>query len=345
MRAFLQVLRPSFLGLLLVTLGVLIQAGLFSVGSATFTFESGTPESSEITFGPGGLVTVVTDRGQSTVRVRWVPLALDLLLTYVLACIAAGALTRVAGVRQPGRVFGGIAAGAVAATFLVSIGLSKVYWGYFLGRPPVPREMGDIVRVASVTSVTVGEDGRTVVADAGAATTNDAAHGRREPYDGVGSRLLVDLEDRGLLPMAYGTALPPMPDPGAWLQTAGLLAKPQAGYETDSARHDGVVVDAVDASGGRLVVVGLRGGQVENDHYPYYEMVFAGAANSTGLAFVRGQRFFFDIAGSEGTEWYVVWPLLAMPGIFLAMVVFAVVRALWRWRRRMATSLGGARPE
>lgn len=339
MNAAARFLRPTALGLLLLVLGLLAQAGVLSVNSITCSYEHGGMEESTWTVGPGGMVSVVAGQDGAKVTVRWGRLALDLLLTYAVAMYLARVLARVTGLRRPALAYGLVTAVSVGLAFLVSIALSRAYWGYFMNRPPVPRAMGDIVRVASVTPVL------TVVPEGGAPAlairedfsfTNALAGGRSDPYYCLHERLLIDLDRRGLLPAVHSVALPPdLPDLVPLIRATGLLAAPAAGYEAEAARLGGVVIDAADGTGRRLVVLGLGSGQVENDHHPYYEMVFTGAAGSPDLAFAGGHRFFYDVAGIEGAEWFVAWPLLSLPAVGLGFLLFTAALVL-RVRLRAA---------
>lgn len=336
MRFVLNALRPTPLGILLFVLGLLIQTALISVSSATFSFESHVPESSDWSFGPGAPVKIRVEGGAVSVDIRWGVLAFDLLATYLAAVAVARVLARATALRRPARAYGLVVAGALALAFLASVGLSKMYWGYWFARPPVPREVGDIARVVSVTPVTVsdGASAPAVTVRGDASLTKDLASARHDAYYGLDERVLLELERRNLLPPAYATSMPDLPDPLALVRDTGLLVQPGEGYEKEAGLRGGVIVDACDRAGGRLVVMGLVGGQVENDHYPYYELVFAGSPGSTGLAYVGGQRFFHDFAGIEGAEWYLVWPVLFLPAVVLGIPLFTLVRILAMHIRR-----------
>ncbi|HBA85785.1 MAG TPA: hypothetical protein DCZ95_17010 [Verrucomicrobia bacterium] len=109
---------------------------------------------------------------------------------------------------------------------------------------------------------------------------------------------------------------------------SGLLANPEEGYS----RADflaGILVDAYDQTGARLIFACLGGRQQSNDHYPFYEFVFEEPPNSDGLNLVRGQRFFYDVAGIEGLEWYVMWPVLSVIAIVVGFTAFTVAVGLW----------------
>jgi hypothetical protein len=117
------------------------------------------------------------------------------------------------------------------------------------------------------------------------------------------------------------------------LQQTSILAEPEEGYN-DSDLLQGVVIDALSKSGQRLVFVGLNGRQLSNDHFPYYEIVFTGDTGSSALSYMRGQRFFYDVAGIEGAEWFLVWPFLALAGVVIGFVIVTVFMLIWRLIKR-----------
>ncbi len=113
------------------------------------------------------------------------------------------------------------------------------------------------------------------------------------------------------------------------IRATGILATPEKGYNDSDLLH-GIVVDAVDKSGRRLVFLGLQGMQLSNDHFPYYEMVFSIRPGMPELSYVRGQRFFYDWAGIEGLEWFGIWLLLSVPGIAAGFVAVTIGMLIWR---------------
>ena len=171
--------------------------------------------------------------------------------------------------------------------------------------------------------------GRRIVLQTDYPLAKRLAHAREDPYYCLGERLLFALEERQLLPSGPAADLSHLPDLFPLIRETGILATPETGYK-DSDLLDGIVIDAVDKSGQRLVFLGLRGMQLSNDHYPYYEMVFSGRSGTPHLSYVRGQRFFFDVAGIEGLEWFAIWLLLAVPGVLIGFVTVTIVRLIWR---------------
>jgi len=136
----------------------------------------------------------------------------------------------------------------------------------------------------------------------------------------------VYLEEKRLLPEKVATSLDDT-DFYDLVSGTGLLAEPQDGY-TSAGLLRGVIVDARTRSGSQLVFLCATGQQVSNDHYPCYEMVFERHPQSGQVTFIRGQRFFFDVAGIEGLEWFGIWFIIALPGVMLALSIVTLIAGI-----------------
>lgn len=176
---------------------------------------------------------------------------------------------------------------------------------------------------------------RAIVFDPNYSLSERIANGKKDSYYCLDERILIELERRNLLPAVPTTTLAGFPDLYQLIQNSGTLANSTKGYDS-AAELRGVVVDAFDRSGNRIVCLGLTGGQLSNDHYPYYELLFRGQKNAAELSFARGQRFFYDVAGIEGFEWHIIWLYLAALGIVPSLVIFAIARAIWNRKIRRA---------
>jgi hypothetical protein len=95
----------------------------------------------------------------------------------------------------------------------------------------------------------------------------------------------------------------------------------------------GLVVEALGRDGSRLVFVGVWGGEVSNDHHPYYEFLFTTDSPDGQLKLLSTQRFYYDVAGIEGIEWPVFFLVLAIASLTPTLLVQGFL--LWRGRRRL----------
>jgi hypothetical protein len=332
MKAIVPALRLTPLKVILVLLALAGQALLFSSRSVTFTLQTDAPARSQTTIGIGPLISFSQDGGRTSFQIDWAILAINLALTYLLACLLAGIITKLTHFRRPAVVYGITALSMAVIAFGISIAMSKSFWGYFFSRPKLIEEARDLVQVRAVVGIkteSIAGGQRMFVADEQYSFSNSIARTESDPYYCLEERILIDLKKRNLLPPLSATTFPELTGLYEKVTNSGLLAESDKGYDS-SEKLGGIVVDGVDRSGSRQVILGLTGASVSNDHYPYYEMVFTGGKSASGLSFAHGQRFFYDVAGIEGMEWYSIWLLLTIPAVVIGFVVLTIGRLLTR---------------
>lgn len=268
--------------------------------------------------------------------VPWLFLAGSLAVGYLAAQFFATLFRRATGFRRPARAFVLAAVIVAALAFSFGIGFSKFYWGYFFFRPALLKEFRQIAQVTALVPVETSDATNapsTLVHCGDFSLAEGLAYAENDSYDYPAGRLLLALEQRRLLPAEFSASLSGLPPLLPLAQASGLLAPSETGYDSERSLR-GIVVDAVDPAGARRVFLGLRGGQVSNDHYPYYELLFTAPAGSSDLEFVRGQRFFLDVAGIEGAEWYVMglgFSLVAIPLALVALMAAIVLGRAIAW--------------
>jgi hypothetical protein len=112
------------------------------------------------------------------------------------------------------------------------------------------------------------------------------------------------------------------------IKAAALLVLSWTALSLTAACVAGLAIEVLDDVGRRALVVGLRGQQVSNDHYPYYEASYRW--DGSGWELDRAQRYFYDIAGIEGFEapaLAAVFTILT----FAAACGVAIVYSATRW--------------
>jgi len=192
---------------------------------------------------------------------------------------------------------------ALGATLLAM----KVMWGYCFVRPGLDSRVERLKSVASITPVVTGSEEtgqRVFVVDqqrlqAGWRASVDRAHA--DPYYSLDERVLLSLDRRGLLvnaPTAREAVLRPL---YACVEATGLLQEGSAGYK-DAKNLAGVVVEATGEDAKDYLFVGITGGQISNDHYPYYEFLFESPAAPGRPKLLSSRRFYYEVAGIEGME-------------------------------------------
>jgi hypothetical protein len=321
----LQVLRPSPLTWLFLILLLLAQ---FSFCSRTLLDEPGqsTPQ-----YGIGHPISISYSEGvRQDVRIHWIVLIANLTLSYLLSALSVAVVKRATGLQNALPLYGGAVLAVISLAFFVSIAFSKVYWGYAFHRPLVLRELKEVTEVSSIIPVVTEQTAMGTyrfVIDRRASIDETLACARQHPTDNHLVRILLYLDEKHLLPREAAPSPGPYVDLYERLPETGLLARAQDGY-TSAGLLRGFIVAARHRSGSRLVFLSATGGQVSNDHYVHYEMVFERDPRSGQLTFINGQRYFFDVAGIEGMTWAAVWLVAS----FIGVVVVLPLVTLTGWR-------------
>ncbi|MGH8002634.1 MAG: hypothetical protein ACREPR_25185 [Brasilonema sp.] len=218
---------------------------------------------------------------------------------------------------------------SVVLGFLVAICVFKFYWGYLWFPPALPKKVFDFEKILSITPVSSHkkDDGRFSFTiddlkfclspiQSGIKESKDCSTIHSPTQYHSSTRILWALSKRNKLPTttAY-ISLERLASLYSNLEATKLLYQGQPGYN-DAKLLEGIIVEAEDREKQRYLFVAVNGKQVSNDHYPYYEFLFLlrGASRPQLLSV---NRFFYDIAGLEGTELY----FFLIPWIFF-MVVF-----------------------
>ena len=322
----LRVFRPSRLTWLFLILVVLAQ--LMFCTHAHFNV----PRQSTWQYGLGHPIEVsYSDGVRQDISIHWIVLIANLTLSYLVSATIAALLRRAIKLENALPLYGGAVLAVASLAFVVSIAFSKVYWGYFFRRPTVLEELKEITEVSSIIPVTTeqtsaGEYRFALNPDFSIAES--IAYAEEDPYYNLDERILIYLDQNHLLPDKMASSLGPYADLYDLLPETGLLAKAQDGY-TSAGLLRGVIVEARSRTGSEFVFLSATGGQVSNDHYPCYEMAFQSDPQSGQLTFVRGQRFFFDVAGIEGVTWGAVWICVSLLGAVVVLPLATLVG--WRY--------------
>jgi hypothetical protein len=185
-----------------------------------------------------------------------------------------------------------VALAPIAISFCLSIGISKSYWGYYFSRPPVLNEIHNLAATPAIIPIQMkltAQGRREFFIQPDYSITTEISRGKEDPYNHLDARLLIALEQTRRLPPKNSPDLSALPDPYPLIQSTGLLATSKPGYHSEL--YTGIIIDAISRTKQRIVFIGIRGSEVSNDHYPYYELLFTAPDKATPPTFVRGQRF------------------------------------------------------
>jgi len=332
--------KPTALIVVLVVLELAAQFIFFSSRSTSMDVSgSGVSQyTMQSSLGIGGPISVTKEGMIKSVHINWTSALVNAALTYIVACLLARALTGATHFHRPATVYATAALTMVGISFLISIAISNSYWGYPFDEPKLLREAGDIAKVRAITPIkteTNSSGSHAFVVDNGNSISNMLAVAERYPDDCLSERLVIELQKKNLIPSNSVATIPELSQFYSEVRISGLMAHSDKGYASEQALA-GVAVDGVNQSGARVVFLAITGGQLSNDHYPYYELLFGNSTDGTTLSFNRGQRFFYDAAGLEGFGWLQIWMLISIPCILLGFILLTAARFVSRrWRKKI----------
>jgi len=266
---------------------------------------------------------------------NWIAIGANPIFCYLIAAGLAWRVERAAEGNRALAAFGAVMAMITITALFLGLGFSRLHWGYYLARPQPLDEIHDVVSVASIVPVEIEIDNtgvHTKVHSYHATPAEKLPFAQSDPYYCLDERLMKALDARGLLPQDFATTTDGLPPIQTLLEDSGWLADSDPGYNS-SGDLRGTVLDTRGPDGERLVFLGMMGHQVSNDHYPYYELLFSVPEDGAAPRYLRGQRFFFDVAGIEGMAWFHVWFVVTGFGWVLALPITAVAFTPWGWLR------------
>ncbi|MCJ8280751.1 MAG: hypothetical protein MJK14_12880 [Rivularia sp. ALOHA_DT_140] len=250
---------------------------------------------------------------------------------------------------------------SVFTGFVASIFISKFYWGYYFSPPELPQKVEEFEKVRSITpvsSIKRNNGSRIFKIDTSKSCIEELHSGIENLKSSCGtgkcnteycdsSRVVLSLSERKKLPKKTSYISPDkLNSLYNYLEKTKLLYEGESGYngeliadtysgdlvsKDDGKRLEGIVVEAEDKNQQPYLFIAVNGGQISNDHYPYYEFLFEipkNASTSSSPKLIANNRFFYEIAGVEGIlEWHFIWIFFIIIGFILSIpITFLVVR-------------------
>jgi len=256
------------------------------------------------------------------IEIDWPSLYLSVVVCYVAALL----ITHLVG--KYSRWLLSIIILTLLLVFLGSTIWSKFYWGYFIRRPGFDKRITKWEKVLTVTPVStkVQSDGSKVfVAEPRYSIVGRIEDGRNDRYYGLEARILIALKDNGKLPVSpVHMDAELLSSLQGRLDGLGLLIKGKPGYDEAKVLH-GIVIEALGIDKKSNVLVAVKGCEVSNDHRPYYEFLFEVDDQTSDLRLLSHRQFFYDVAGFEGFEWYIMFIYLSIFGLFISVLITLVI--------------------
>lgn len=108
------------------------------------------------------------------------------------------------------------------------------------------------------------------------------------------------------------------------ISESNLIVQAEKGYDNyDGNSLSGVIIN-FSSFNKKYLFVGLTGGQVSNDHYPYYEFLLS--SNNSNL--LKQQMFFADFAGEEGAEYCNFAPPIEFLTLLCCLLIIALLKGI-----------------
>ena len=212
----------------------------------------------------------------------------------------------------------------VSIAFLISIGFSKIYWGYYFTPPELNEEKLAIQTVNNQISL----------AEVLRYSQN------QKNYDPLGSRILILLKKTGTL-LSDDKYL----DKHNLEAIHGSLMKDV--YRLDNYRnvdfdkygghHWGYIVEYLGNNNREYFFVTIYGFQLYNDHYPFYEFLYV--ENSANQLFLAEEinHYYYEVAGIEAFTWVYVFISLCIIGFIVDLAVFLLMRLIRKKKQNNRT--------
>ncbi len=182
------------------------------------------------------------------------------------------------------------ALGFCALTSLtLAVYISLEYWNYGIWPPALNPKVTEAVRVAAFSEFNVSGD---IVSGRSLNHIDEELPFIGRAYRSFVSRKLLDGETSRFEGERLRSIL-------TAIQSSGELFESTTGYSSSS-RFNGYALELRAPNGDHFYFVEALGGQVSNDHYPFYEFTVHGNAPDTPPTITHRNRFYFDVAGLEG---------------------------------------------
>ncbi|RZK50063.1 MAG: hypothetical protein EOO87_19475 [Pedobacter sp.] len=113
------------------------------------------------------------------------------------------------------------------------------------------------------------------------------------------------------------------------IKATNFIDPGEDGYNTAD-ELSGFAAEFLAVDNSKYLLTGLKGRQVSNDHYPYYEFLFTEIDGQYKL--IKKQKFYTDVAGIEGLEYANIAPafslLLTVIGLFASLLIEATKKIM-----------------
>ncbi len=192
---------------------------------------------------------------------------------------------------------------AILICFLIpaipAANFSKNYWGYYFTRPGLLPSLSSFSKIEDIVNLDMGIGTHIFEQDI-YSISKEIERFKENPYYSRDGKAFSYFIDRGIL--SSEQTFPKIIDFSTFhhlIKTAPIYRIPDKGYE-EHFYMNGFAITGQSATGQSLLYLSIFGGQVSNDHHPFYELLFNFSDGHYEL--IDSQVFYVDVAGIEGME-------------------------------------------
>lgn len=217
----------------------------------------------------------------------------------------------------------------------VSIGItSRSYWGYSYKRPSIFKEVKSAIKVERASTIYSIDKNEKKVLHLDMTKLDDRLLGRKDPYYGGRDRVFMTFEDNAskhgylydwhniLLDTTQEISTELLKKIGEIVYRSKIIEPGEPGWDVSKNVH-GKIVEFQTEDSFSFIYAGLNGGEVENDHYPFYEFLLS--MKNGQIKLKKTNKFFTDIAGIEGIEYSSTEPLIMTLITVFLLVVYGLI--------------------
>lgn len=212
------------------------------------------------------------------------------------------------------------------------------YWGYAFKRPTVFKEINNASTLLQCSKVSnydsTGLKSLYVVIDTTEGFEN--LFGRKDPYYGNVDRPFMVFQDNShqhgdlydFSNVYYDTTknIPPneLENLDAQIQKTGIIDKGEQKFYYDHlGQLNGIVTKFRTDDNKTYIFAGLRGREISNDHYPFYEFLFVKENGKFNLT--RKQKYYTDFAGIEGLEYANLASIFSLMLTVIGIIALTII--------------------
>jgi len=215
-----------------------------------------------------------------------------------------------------------------AAALLLAVGENRLLWGYWISRPSLASELDGIDRLLAVSvlasDLNTGRVSRKQRPDGLTAAQQPCRPRTNECLEGS---LLLQLAPQRLTEKTPEVADDLVQQAWAQLKTDSPIRVGSPQYQRTGKPIAGLAIQFVKGDQESLLLA-QRTSEISDDRFAYVESLYR--ANGGSLVPVRQVRYFFEVAGLEGIEWPILWP------VNFVVLLLAFLPIAWLARKREA---------